>query len=69
MLVIKVIWSFCLLFLSLLWGGEAFAGELSARLANFPQWEKLTSVQSASGDLVYPEWMAGTWKLDFGLNG
>ena len=59
----KGIWSFCLLFFFLLWGGEAFAGELSERLANFPQWEKLTSVQPASGDLVYPEWMAGTWKV------
>ncbi|MFW9257893.1 DUF6816 family protein [Nostoc sp. CALU 546] len=63
MLVMKVIWSFCLLLLFLLWGGEAFAGELAERLANFPQWEKLTSVQPASGDLVYPEWMAGTWKV------
>lgn len=59
----KGIWSFCFLFLFLLWGGEAFAGELSERLANFPQWEKLTSVQSASGDLVYPEWMSGTWRV------
>ncbi len=59
----KVIWSFYLLFLFLMWGGEAFAGELSERLANFPQWEKLTSVQPASGDLVYPEWMAGSWKV------
>ncbi|MEH1913237.1 DUF6816 family protein [Nostoc sp.] len=63
MLVMKVIWSFYLLFLFLMWGGEAFAGELSQRLANFPQWEKLTSVQPASGDLVYPEWMTGSWKV------
>ncbi|MEH1947071.1 MAG: DUF6816 family protein [Nostoc sp.] len=63
MLVMKEIWSFCLLFLFLMWGDAAFAGELSERLANFPQWEKLSSVQSASGDLVYPEWMAGTWKV------
>ncbi|MEH2187465.1 MAG: DUF6816 family protein [Nostoc sp.] len=63
MLVMKRIWSFCLLIFVLLWSGEAFAGELSERLANFPQWEKLTSVQPASGDLVYPEWMAGSWKL------
>ncbi|BBD67181.1 hypothetical protein NIES4072_55260 [Nostoc commune NIES-4072] len=63
MLTIKAIWSFCLLLLFLLWGGDAFAGELSERLANFPQWEKLTSVQPASGDLVYPEWMAGTWQV------
>lgn len=63
MLTIKAIWSFYLLFLFLLWSGDALAGELSERLANFPQWEKLTSVQSASGDLVYPEWMAGTWQV------
>ncbi|MCC5649077.1 hypothetical protein LC609_04320 [Nostoc sp. XA013] len=63
MLTIKAIWSFCLLLLFLLWGGDALAGELSQRLANFPQWEKLTSVQPASGDLVYPEWMAGTWQV------
>ncbi|WP_152589850.1 DUF6816 family protein [Nostoc sphaeroides] len=63
MLTIKAIWSFCLLLLFLLWGGDAFAGELSERLANFPEWEKLTSVQPASGDLVYPEWMAGTWQV------
>ncbi|MBN3948507.1 MAG: hypothetical protein HWQ38_19435 [Nostoc sp. NMS7] len=63
MLVMKVIWSFCLLLLFLLWSGEALAGELSERLANFPQWEKLTSVKPASGDLVYPEWMAGYWQV------
>ncbi|MEH2246689.1 DUF6816 family protein [Nostoc sp.] len=59
----KVIWSCCLLVLFLLWGSEALAGELSERLANFPQWEKLTSVQSAAGDLIYPEWMAGSWQV------
>ncbi|MEH1853932.1 MAG: DUF6816 family protein [Nostoc sp.] len=63
MFFIKAIWSFCLIAFFLLWSGEAEAGELSERLANFPQWEKLTSVQPASGDLVYPEWMAGTWKV------
>ncbi|MBW4560507.1 MAG: hypothetical protein KME32_04990 [Mojavia pulchra JT2-VF2] len=62
MLVIKAIWSFCLVILFLLgWSCEATAGELSERLANFPQWEKLTSVQPASGDLTYPDWMAGNW--------
>ncbi|MBG1269629.1 DUF6816 family protein [Nostoc sp. WHI] len=63
MLVMKVIWSFCLLVFFLLGSGEALAGELSERLANFPQWEKLTSVKSALGDLVYPEWMAGSWQV------
>jgi hypothetical protein len=63
MFTMKGIWSFCLLVLFLLCGGEALAGELSERLANFPQWEKLTSVQPASGDLIYPEWMAGSWQV------
>ncbi|MEH1965015.1 DUF6816 family protein [Nostoc sp.] len=63
MFAMKGIWSFCLLVFFLLWGGEALAGELSERLANFPQWEKLTSVQPASGDLVYPGWMAGSWQV------
>ncbi len=59
----KGIWSFCLVVFFLLWGSEALAGELSERLANFPQWEKLTSVQPASGDLVYPKWMVGSWQV------
>ncbi len=64
MLAIKAIWSSCLIFLLLLgWNETATAGELSQRLTNFPQWEKLTSVKRASGDLVYPEWMAGYWQV------
>jgi hypothetical protein len=60
----KAIWSFCLVVLLLLgWSGKASAGELSQRLSNFPQWEKLTSVQPAVGDLAYPEWMAGYWQV------
>jgi hypothetical protein len=58
------IWSFCLSVILILgWSDNAIAGELSARLANFPKWAKLTSVQPAKGDLVYPEWMAGTWQV------
>ncbi|HIK03999.1 MAG TPA: hypothetical protein IGS40_04690 [Trichormus sp. M33_DOE_039] len=60
----KAILSICLVFLCLLaWTNHTIAGELSERLANFPQWEKLTSVQPAKGDLVYPEWMAGSWEV------
>jgi hypothetical protein len=54
---------FLIVFFLLGWSGNAAAGELSERLANFPQWHKLTSVQPASGDLAYPEWMAGTWNV------
>jgi len=60
----KIICNFCLIiFLVLGWNSNANAGELSERLANFTQWEKLTSVQTAKGDLVYPEWMEGTWEV------
>jgi hypothetical protein len=51
-----------LIFIFLLWCQEAQAG-LAERLANFPQWEKLTSLQPATGDLVYPNWMAGEWMV------
>ena len=49
--------------LLLLGSSAAVAGELAERLNNFPQWEKLTTVQPASGDLVYPEWMSGNWQV------
>jgi hypothetical protein len=62
-LAIKAICSFCLIFFCLLVSGDAKAGELSERLANFPQWEKLSDVKAAKGDLAYPEWMAGDWQV------
>ncbi len=61
----RAIWgfclSFCLIVLVLLSSGDANAGELAGRLANFSQWQKLTDVKPATGDLVYPSWMAGEW--------
>ncbi|MDP5338510.1 MAG: hypothetical protein NWQ28_08025, partial [Nodularia sp. (in: cyanobacteria)] len=64
MLNIRAIWSCCLIIFCLIgWSGTAIAGELSERLANFPQWEQLTSVQRAEGDLVYPDWFAGSWEV------
>jgi hypothetical protein len=51
------------LILLLLFGGEAKAGELAEKLANFPHWEKITSQKPTSGDLIYPKWMAGEWKV------
>lgn len=61
----KLFWSFCLIFLLFFCSGNsrAIAGELDRRLENFPQWEKLTSVQTAVGDLIYPEWMKGEWQV------
>ncbi len=61
--MMKVILSLCLIVLFLLPTGEATAGELAERLMNFPHWEKMTSAKSATGDLVYPDWMAGSWQV------
>lgn len=47
----------------LLWGGEAQAGQLAERLAQFPHWESKPPVTAAEGDLVYPDWMEGTWNV------
>ncbi|MBI1242932.1 DUF6816 family protein [Umezakia ovalisporum] len=64
MLTMRAIWSFGLVVCCLVgWAGTAMAGELSQRLANFPEWEQLTSVRPAEGDLVYPDWMAGSWQV------
>ena len=46
-----------------IWSGEAKAGELGQRLDSFPQWEKITTVKSAKGELVYPDWMEGNWQV------
>lgn len=56
-----VILSFCVVIGLFVWSNEAKAGELAQRLANFSQWERLTSTQRANGDLIYPTWMQGEW--------
>ncbi len=57
---ILVLW---LVLVLLLWGGEAQAGQLADRLAQFPHWESKPPVTAAEGDLVYPDWMEGTWNV------
>ncbi len=64
MLTLRAVCAFSLMILCIFrYSSSATAGELSQRLANFPQWEQLTSVQTAQGDLLYPDWMAGSWKV------
>jgi hypothetical protein len=62
-IAMKVFYCLCLVLLLFLWSPSALAGELAERLANFPQWNKLTLVEPAKGDLSYPEWMAGEWSI------
>ena len=59
----KLFYTLCLIFLLFFCSNNANAGELNQRLKKFPQWEKLTSVKPAVGDLIYPEWMKGEWEV------
>lgn len=61
--IVSRIWGLCLVLVLLLWCGAADAGQLDRRLASFPNWEGKPSVQVAQGDLVYPDWMVGTWNV------
>jgi hypothetical protein len=54
----------CCVLVCWLWlSGAAHAGLLADRLAAFPHWDGKPVVQPADGDLEYPDWLAGTWKM------
>ncbi len=59
----KVIWGFCLVLAVLLWGGAARAGVLVDRISSFPNWDRKPPIAVAKGDLVYPDWMGGSWNV------
>lgn len=53
-----------LILVMVLWGTTgAIAGPLSDRLERFPDWQSKPPVQLVQGDLVYPDWMEGTWEV------
>lgn len=56
-------WFVLLVLVWLLCSGDAYAGVLSDRLATFPDWHSKPPTHPAAGDLVYPDWMAGTWEM------
>lgn len=58
----RLSWLLLLLTVWLLCSGDALALPLAGRFQEFPRWEKLP-LPSAQGDLVYPDWLAGTWEL------
>ncbi|MEC4805813.1 MAG: hypothetical protein SAJ12_18635 [Jaaginema sp. PMC 1079.18] len=41
---------------------NAIAATLSDRVTQFPQWSGIATVETAQGDLVYPDWFRGTWQ-------
>ncbi len=59
----SLVWFVLLALVWLLCSGEALAGALSDRLAAFPNWSGEPPTQPAVGDLVYPDWLAGTWSM------
>ena len=59
----KWFWFVLLVLVWLLCSGDAYAGELSDRLTTFPNWTDKPQTKSPTGDLVYPDWMAGTWEM------
>lgn len=61
--IVRFILGSCLILVLLLWSGEAKAGQLAERLAQFPHWESKPPVTTVEGDLLYPDWMEGTWKV------
>jgi len=45
------------------WESIALAGMLGDRISEFPEWEGKPALSAARGDLVYPQWMAGEWRV------
>lgn len=58
----KIFWSLCLI-IGLFWANPAQASPLAERVAAFPNWENKPPVQVAEDDLVYPQWLTGTWQV------
>ena len=53
--LLALVWLFC--------SGEAMASPLAERISVFPNWSTKPSVQPSEGDLVYPTWMDGSWRM------
>lgn len=45
------------------WESAAWAGTLGDRISAFPDWLGKPALTAARGDLVYPHWMAGEWRV------
>jgi hypothetical protein len=58
-----IVWFVLLALVWLLCSGSAWAGPLSDRLQAFPNWGDKPTTRPPIGDLVYPDWLAGTWEM------
>lgn len=60
---LRVSWQLAIVMVFLLWTSRVEAGPLADRLAQFPSWQSKPPVKLAQGDLIYPDWLAGTWQV------
>lgn len=58
----RLIWGLVLI-LSFWCASPVWAGALFDRVATFPDWHNKPPVDRATGDLIYPNWIAGTWRV------
>jgi hypothetical protein len=49
--------------LCLLWMPTVLAAPLADRVADFPNWHSKPPVERSNNDLIYPDWIAGTWQV------
>ena len=59
----RLVWVTLLILVWLLCSGEAIASPLAERLSTFPDWSTKPPVQPSEGDLIYPDWMDGSWRM------
>ncbi|NJM99136.1 MAG: hypothetical protein HC800_20120 [Phormidesmis sp. RL_2_1] len=63
----NLLWITLLVFVWLVCSAQAVAqpvGQtLTERQQSFPNWQSKPPVQRSEGDLAYPKWMAGTWRM------
>ena len=57
-----LIWGFVWI-LSFCCASPVWAGALLDRVSTFPDWHNKPPVDRAVGDLTYPNWIAGTWRV------
>ncbi len=60
----NLLWLSLLAFVWLMCSGQASAETLKERQQAFPNWQGKPVVEASDGDLVYPKWMAGTWRMN-----
>lgn len=56
-------WAMVLVVLLWLWMPAAIASPLTERVATFPDWQTKPPTAAAQGELIYPNWFAGTWQM------